>query len=178
MQGLVNVIVYIDDLLLYSKTHQEHRQQLELLFNRLRNTNFKANLPKCKFGADNVSYLEFRLTPDGILPGADKLKAVTDSKPPASVDEVRQFVGLLQVSCQKICSNWQPFSQTHIKGDSLERWTTATRLLGSNSSLKQALCSEPVVDYLLYSLTVDASMGYEKTPGGLGAILCQTEEKD
>ena len=35
MQGLVNVIVYIDDLLLHSKTHEEHRQQLELLFNRL-----------------------------------------------------------------------------------------------------------------------------------------------
>ena len=51
-------------------SHEEHRQQLELLFNRLRNTNLKVNLPKCKFGADNVSYLGFRLTPDGILPGS------------------------------------------------------------------------------------------------------------
>ena len=62
MQGFVNVIVYFDDLLLHSKTHQGHRQQLELLFNRLRNTNLKVNVPKCKFGADNVSYLGFRLT--------------------------------------------------------------------------------------------------------------------
>ena len=44
MQGLVNVIVYIYDLLLHSKTHQEPRQQLEQLFNRLRNTNLKVNL--------------------------------------------------------------------------------------------------------------------------------------
>ena len=47
MQGLINVIVYIDDILLHSKTHEEHRSQLKKLFNRLRNTNLKVNLKKC-----------------------------------------------------------------------------------------------------------------------------------
>ena len=42
---------------------------MELLFNRLRNTKLKVNLPKCKFGADIVSYLGFRLTPDSNLSG-------------------------------------------------------------------------------------------------------------
>ena len=79
MKGLVNVIVYIDDLLLHSKTHQEHRTQLVALFARLRNANLKVNLKECEFGADNVSYLGYRLTPEGILPGSDKLKAVRDS---------------------------------------------------------------------------------------------------
>jgi hypothetical protein len=40
-------------------------------------------LSKYEFGATNVNYLGFRLTPKGILPGIDKLKAVRDSKPPA-----------------------------------------------------------------------------------------------
>ncbi len=79
MNGLVNVIVFIDDILLHSKTHQEPRAQLENLFNRLRNTNLKVNLKKCEFGADNVSYLGYRLTPDRISPGSDKLKAIHDS---------------------------------------------------------------------------------------------------
>jgi hypothetical protein len=70
MKGLVNGIIYIDDILLHSKTHQEHRAQLEKLFNRLRNTYLKANLKKGKFGADNVSYLGYRLTPEGILLGS------------------------------------------------------------------------------------------------------------
>ena len=44
MHGLINVIVYIDDILLHSKSHAEHRAQLAKLFNRLRNTNLKVNL--------------------------------------------------------------------------------------------------------------------------------------
>ena len=55
MKGLVNVIVYIDDLLLHSKTQEEHRKQLAELFTRLRHANLKENLKKCEFGADNVS---------------------------------------------------------------------------------------------------------------------------
>jgi hypothetical protein len=68
MKGLVNVIVYIDDILLHSKNHFEHREQLEKLFCRLRDAGLKVNLSKCKFGATNVKYLGFRLTPEGILP--------------------------------------------------------------------------------------------------------------
>jgi hypothetical protein len=60
------------------------------LFKRLRNTNLKVNLKKCEFGADNVSYLAYRLTPDGILPGSDKLKAVHDSEPP-KITHIRNF---------------------------------------------------------------------------------------
>ena len=67
MKGLVNVIVYIDDLILHSKSHTEHRVQLELLFNRLRAAGLKVNLSKCEFGAINVNYLGYCLTPEGIL---------------------------------------------------------------------------------------------------------------
>ena len=94
MHGLINVIVYIDDILLHSKSHAEHRAQLAKLFNRLRNTNLKVNLKKCEFGADNVSHLGYRLTPEGILPGADKLKSVRDAPVPTTVHQVRQFMGL------------------------------------------------------------------------------------
>jgi hypothetical protein len=94
IKGLVNIIVYIDDILLHSRTHFDHKQQLEKLFNILRNANLKVNLLKCEFGATNVSYLGYRLTPEGILPGADKLKAVRDSKPPSTIQEIRQYMGL------------------------------------------------------------------------------------
>ena len=157
---------------------------MELVFNRLKNTKLKVNLPKCEFGADNVSYLGFRLTPDGILSGADKLKAVRDSKPPTSVHEVRQFMGL----CNFFRSHVKNFAQI---GSPLHKLTSEEmhwkggqlppNCLAAYSSLKQALCSEPAVDYPRknrpYSLMVDASTGNDKTPGGLVAILCQTDEK-
>jgi hypothetical protein len=91
MRGLFNAIVYIDALLVRSRNHAERQQQLEKLFCKLRNTGLKANISKCEFGSNNVSYLGYRLTPLGILPEADKLKAVRNSEPPKNVHEVRQF---------------------------------------------------------------------------------------
>ena len=85
MHGLIYVIVYIDDILLYSKSHAQLRVQLAKLFNRLRNTNLKVTLKKCEFEADNVSYLGYRLTPKGIFPGANKLKSVRDAPIPTLV---------------------------------------------------------------------------------------------
>ncbi len=76
VNSLTNVIVYIDDLLIHSATHQEHITALDKVLQRLVQHNIKINLQKCFFGSKEVSYLGFRLTEQGILPGTDKLKAV------------------------------------------------------------------------------------------------------
>ena len=54
----------------------------------------KVNPEKCEFGANNVNYLGYRLTNEGILSGLDKLKAVRDSKVPTTMHEIRQYKGL------------------------------------------------------------------------------------
>ena len=55
---------------------------LDLLLQRLVKHNVKLNLQKCEFGSKNVAYLGFRLTEEGVKPGADKLKAVEKAIPP------------------------------------------------------------------------------------------------
>ena len=183
MKGLINVIVYIDDLLLHSKSHADHKEQLEQLFNRLRSAGLKVNLSKCEFGASNVSYLGYRLTPEGILPGLDKLKAVRDAKAPTTVQEIRQFMGL----CNFFRSHVRNFS---LMGAPLNKLTSKEAdwkngILPKDAqeafdSLRAALCSEPIVDYPRknrpYSLIVDASTGTAEIAGGLGAILTQQDE--
>lgn len=69
VKGLPRVIVYIDDLLTHSTSHAQHRQDLGDLFKRLRGVNLKLNPDKCEFGSQNVTYLGYRLTPQGIIPG-------------------------------------------------------------------------------------------------------------
>jgi hypothetical protein len=183
MHGVANVIVYIDDLLLHTSTHAQHKQLLQQLFDRLRNSGLKVNLKKCEFGATNVSYLGFRLTPNGILPGSDKLKAVRDTPPPANVHQVRQFLGL----CNFFRTHVRNFSQVSSPLNKLTRKDTLWKgghlppdAFMAYSELKQALISEPIVDYprqnRAFSLIVDAATGNDVTDGGLGAILCQTDE--
>jgi hypothetical protein len=82
MDGIDNVIVYIDNLLIHSKSHEHHLQILDVVMARLLENNMKINIAKCFFGNTEVNYLGFRLTPEGIKPGKDKLKAVAKAKIP------------------------------------------------------------------------------------------------
>ena len=184
MQNLKNVIVYIDDLILHSNDHQTHRKELQELFDRLRKTGLKVNLKKCHFGSNNVSYLGFRLTPKGILPGTDKLQAVRDTEPPKNVHQVRSFLGL----CNFFRSHVRNFSFISNPLNQLTRKDCAWRggklndeALKAFNELKSALCSEPVVAYPRkdrpYSLIVDAATGNGTSEGGIGAILCQQDIK-
>jgi hypothetical protein len=84
VQGIQNVLVYIDDLLLHSGRHPEHLKLLDDVLFRLVHNGIKMNLKKCIFGSPEVTHLGFQLTPEGIKPGKDKLKAVADFKHPRS----------------------------------------------------------------------------------------------
>ena len=62
------------------------------------------NILKCDFGASNISYLGYSRTPDKILPGSDKLKAVKDSEAQSTIQEIRQFMGLCNFFCTHVRS--------------------------------------------------------------------------
>jgi hypothetical protein len=185
LEGIPHVIVYIDDLIIHTTTHQQHRDTLRLVFDRLRANNLKVNLKKCEFGSTNVSYLGFRLTPDGIKPGIDKLKAVGTTPPPTSIREVRQFLGLcnfFRAHVKNFAFISHPLTVLTRKDCKWKRGPLPPEALKAFRELQTILCSEPVIDYPRknrpYVLITDASFGDEKTPGGLGAILTQVDEKN
>ncbi len=66
LQNISNVIIYIDDLLVHTQNHDDHIKVLEQVIQCLNSHNLKLNLEKCFFGNQEVSYLEFTLTPEGI----------------------------------------------------------------------------------------------------------------
>ena len=184
LKDISNVIVYIDDLIIHTSTHRKHRETLKLVFDRLRANNLKVNLKKCEFGSPSVSYLGFRLTPEGIKPGLDKLKAVGQTLPPTSVKEVRQFLGLCNFfrgHVKNFALITHPLTQLTTKESPWKRGPLPPSALKAFRELQSILCSEPVIDYPRknkpYVLITDASFGDEKTPGGLGAILTQVDEK-
>jgi len=183
LKNIRNIVIYIDDILCHNSTHAEHRKTLQQVFDRLRKTNLKINLKKCHFGSTNVSFLGFRLTPEGILPGSDKLKAVRDAPPPANVHQIRQFLGLVNFFRNHV-RNFARVSSPLTKLTRKDvRWRGGPlppEALQSYQELKTALCSNPIVAYPRqsrpFSLIVDAATGTPSDDGGLGAILCQTDE--
>ena len=183
-KGLDKVIVYIDDLIVHTKSHEEHRLNLQKLFHRLRHFQLKLNLDKCFFGSDSVSYLGYRLTPRGILPGSDKLAAIKTAPPPSSLSEVRAFLGLcnfFRSHVNRFATLAAPLIKLTTKEAGWRGPTLPEEARQSFLALKQALVSEPVVQYprgsLPYELYVDASTGGVNHKGGFGAILAQVDKQ-
>jgi hypothetical protein len=62
VKGIDHIVVYIDDLIIHSKTHEQHLESLDKVFTRLAAHNLRVNLKKCVFGSSKTLYLGFRLT--------------------------------------------------------------------------------------------------------------------
>ena len=88
------MIVYLDDIVVYSKTIDEHLQQLELVFKRLRQHKLYAKLEKCKFMQREIKFLGHIISANGIKVNPAKVKAITDWPTPHTVKHVRSFLGI------------------------------------------------------------------------------------
>ena len=87
-------MVFIDDILVYSKDAQEHEQHLKIVLQTLREKKLYAKLNKCEFWLKEVSFLGHIVSAEGIRVDPTKIKAVVNCKPPQNVTEVRSFLGL------------------------------------------------------------------------------------
>ena len=88
------VVVFIDDILVYSRYEQEHEQHLKIVLQTLREKKLYAKLSKCDFWLKEVSFLGHIVSAEGIRVDPAKIEAVVNWKPPRSVTEVRSFLGL------------------------------------------------------------------------------------
>lgn len=87
------VIVYLDDILIYSKTEEEHVEQVKTVLDRLMKHRLYAKMSKCEFHTDMVAYLGFVVTPEGITMEEDRVASIKDWPIPKTVREVRIFLG-------------------------------------------------------------------------------------
>lgn len=88
------VIVFIDDILVYSKTPEEHEKHLRTILSRLREHKLYAKFSKCEFWLCKVQFHGHILSEEGISVDPNKVQQVMDWKAPISVTEIQSFLGL------------------------------------------------------------------------------------
>ena len=88
------VVVFIDDILIYSKSAEEHEQHLRVILNKLRGHDLYAKFNKCEFWLQEVAFLGHIITTEGVKVDPKKVKAVSDWKQPTNMMEVHSFLGL------------------------------------------------------------------------------------
>lgn len=85
---------FFDDILIYSNSYEEHIQHLQLVFQQLQLYEWKIKLSKCEFAHQQISYLGYVITGEGVATDPQKVAAVVNWPTPASVKELRGFLGL------------------------------------------------------------------------------------
>ena len=89
----VECLVYLD-ILIFSATIPEHARWMRLVFERIREANFKLGIAKCTFAAPKVSYLGHIFSKDGVSPDQSKVTAIWNFPRPKMVRDVRAFLVL------------------------------------------------------------------------------------
>jgi hypothetical protein len=85
--------VYINDILIFSKTKEEHLVVLKNIMDKLREHSLKASRNKCKFFSSRVTFLGFDITKDGLKMNGKKLATIADWPFPSNLKELRRFLG-------------------------------------------------------------------------------------
>ena len=88
------IIVFIDDILVYSKDKSAHEENLRIVLQTLREHQLYAKLSKCEFWLDKVEFLGHVITKDGISVNPKKVQDVLDWQAPMNVKEIRGFLGM------------------------------------------------------------------------------------
>jgi hypothetical protein len=88
------VVVFIDDILIYSKNDREHVEHLRIVLQRLRDHKLYAEFSKCEFWLDSVKFLGHTISKEGIFVDPSKVQEMMDWKPPKFVHQIRSFLRL------------------------------------------------------------------------------------
>ena len=167
------VIVFIDDILIYSKTKEEHEQHLQQVLTLLRQHKLYAKENKCEFFKQEISFLGHRFTSEGVKMDQEKVKAMMEWPVPKSPTEVLSFLGLAGYY-RRFVKNFSkiaaPISDL-IKKDIPYVWTEKQQ--NAFETLKHQLSTAPILispdPSLPYTVTTDAS-GF-----AVGAVLTQDQ---
>ena len=175
LSGLTGKIcmVYIDDIVVYSRNEAEHARHLEQVFERLRRAGLQLKPSKCHFGLAQIELLGYRVSGKGIQPLIDRVKAITEMTAPTSVTGVRSFLGMAGYyrQCIKDYARMAAPLTNLLKKREPFRW--GPEETQAFQQIKQALTTAPILAHpdpkQPYQLYTDASNE------AVGAILTQND---
>ena len=171
------LVVYLDDILIYGKTLEEHNQRLAEVFTRIKEAGLKINPEKCEFGKKELSFLGHTVNERGVQTNKKKIEEIEKAIPPTCSKQLRSFLGLTNYYRRFIKDYAKIAAPLHAATSGCEKdinWSEACN--ESFQTLKKKLCEAPILDYpredRLFILDTDASFG------AIGAVLSQIKENE
>lgn len=166
VRGLDFVFVYIDDVLITSKSEDEHNDHLRQLFQRLSDYGLNIKLSKCVFGVESLNFLGHLISINGILPSEERVNVIVNFPRPISIKQTQRFVGMIQFYnrfipklAQMLCPLYELTKEKKDKKDKSFEWSDLCEdsfKIAKEALSKATLLCFPIMDGK-FSLMVDAS---------------------
>ena len=168
-------LIYLDDIIVFSQTFQEHLQRLSNVLKEIRKAGLKLQGSKCKFACKEVHYLGYIVSQGGISPDPDKLRAVSAFPAPSNEKQLREFLGLSNYY-RRFVKNYsqiaEPLYKLTKKNTKGFQWDAACQQ--AFDDLKQRLTSPPILTYPVFTLPFIVHA--DASERAIGGVLSQVQE--
>ena len=167
-------LFYLDDIIVFSSTWEEHLTRLRQVFEQLRHANLKLGAQKCTFTAKEVSYLGHRVMEEGLLPDSALLVAIWEIPPPKTTNEVHSFLGLAGYYRRYVKNFAAIAGPLHAltRKDAVFHWSADYQ--DAFDRLKILLTTSPITAFPDFSQSF--RLYNDASTSGLSAILAQVRE--
>ena len=169
LQGIPNVICYIDDILVTGANEEDHLRNLAEVFDRLEKHGVRIKEGKCSFMQTSVEYLGHRIDAEGLHTTPSKLDAIVNAPEPKNVQELHSFLGLLNYYgrfIQNLSTILHPLNCLLQQG---REWAWSTDCKDAFQQAKQSLTSSKLLAH--YNPSLPLRLAADASAYGLGAVI-------
>jgi hypothetical protein len=164
------VLVFFDDILVYSSSMQQHEQHLKLVLNTLRNHELRAKLSKCSFGQSQVEYLGHIISSSGVATDPSKIQDILNWDKPITVKKLRGFLGLTGYY-RRFIKGYATICQPLFAALKKDNFHWGPEQQRAFDTLKQVMSNPPLLR--LPDFTKPFTLETDACASGLGAVLMQ-----
>ncbi len=172
LQGIPDVCVYLDDILITGPTDDAHLETLDKVLKRLDEAGVRLKQSKCEFMLPSVEYLGHRISASGLQPTDSKVKALKEAPVPTNTTQLKSFLGLLNYYGKFVPNLSTVLAPLHRLLEKRAAWTWNTEQQQSFDRVKALLTSDTVLAH--YDPAQTLILACDASPYGIGAVLSHT----
>ena len=169
LQGIPNVCVYLDDILVTGRTDEEHLRNLDKVLTRLEEAGMRLKRSKCAFLLPAVEYLGHHISAEGLRPTQGKIRAIKDAPAPQDVTQLRAFLGLVNYYGKFVGQLSSILAPLHKLLEAKTKWVWEGPQQTAFETAKERLTSAGVLAHFDHEQRIILSC--DASPYGIGAVI-------